>query len=228
MQLSRLAFCCALLPILTVHTTLFLALSGGNLHQCLPYWSDCHSISATGRQYPEFFVFKALMIPTACLMGAYWYALNVWLRAMLSPKAGRILLLGTLAWVALIVYTVTLGAVGEPYALARRIGVVIFFAFSAFAHLLLLAALKPVARADHALSTNYQRLFGLSWGLLIIALVNGIMGFIWPEAFDHWENAVEWWFALLMMGQYYLVGKMWDSTGFRLQFHHRDDTAKRK
>lgn len=220
MQAKYLAFACALIPTLTVHSTLTIALVSENLHACNPYWWKCHSISATGRQYPEFFVFKALMIPVAVLMLAYWHLLVHWLvRHVQTQKAHRwVRGLGTIAAVALIVYTVTLGAKGEPYALARRIGVVCFFAFSAFAHLLVLAAIRRNADVMTTTGIWYRSLLWLSWSLLLIGFVSPISGFVW-SGYQYWDNAIEWWFALLMMGQFALMGKIFHCYDLRLTIH---------
>lgn len=215
---SRVAYLCVLLPLLTVHTTLIIAVFIGNLDPCIPYWSECHSISSTGRQIPEFFVFKALMIPTAVAMMLYWGLLRIWLIRIGVKETGNLIIgLGMIAGVALIVYTVTLGAAGEPYALARRIGVVLFFAFSAFAHLLLLKKLSKEVLTKNHLIGNYKKLFRACMGLLILGIASAIFGFMW-EGYNRWDNALEWWFSLLLMGQFYLVGQMWDKTGFRVVF----------
>lgn len=220
MKLYKLAYACAILPIVSVHITLFTAFVFENLHGCNPYWRQCHSISATGRQYPEFFIFKGLMIPIAVLMMGYWFALHRWLGSIQAASISSIghkwiLCLGVIAAMAMIVYTVTLGAVGEPYALARRIGVILFFAFSAFAHLLLLRVLNQRPLLELGLKADYQLLFRFCIGLIVVGCVSAILGFFW-EPYQFWDNAFEWWFALLLMGQFFVVGKMWRRTSYTL------------
>ena len=204
------------IPTVTVHLTLFISIWGDNLHGCLPYWSHCHSISATGRQYPEFFVFKGLMLPVATLMLLYWPLQYRWLSQLHSSTRNGItvLLLGQIAALALIVYTLTLGAVGEPYALARRIGVVLFFAFTAFAHLLLALSLKkkPVIPRLHPPTA---KLLFVCLLLIAVGLISSLLGFLW-EGYQYWDNAFEWWFAGLMMMQFYYSGKLWERSGFRV------------
>lgn len=218
MLASRVAYLCVFLSVITVHITLIIALAFGNLIPCFPYWSECHSISSTGRQYPEFFVFKALMIPTAVAMMVYWALLRIWLiKISNSATGGTIVTLGVIAAIALIVYTVTLGAVGEPYALARRIGVVLFFAFSAFAHLLLLNKLTLDVLKNNNLQAISKRLTRLCFGLVLLGIISAVLGFLW-EGYHRWDNALEWWFSLLLVGQFYLVGRMWDKTAFRIDW----------
>ena len=216
MPLRYLAYTCALIPTITVHITLFIAVLGDNLHPCLPYWSHCHSISATGRQYPEFFVFKGLMIPTATLMLVYWTLQYRWLSRMQGIKKGcsTIFTLGITASTALIIYTLTLGAAGEPYALARRIGVILFFAFTAFAHLLLAVRLKKSKLPDPRLSQATEQLYMVCMLLIGIGLLSSLLGFFW-DGYQYWDNAFEWWFAALMMMQFYCAGKLWRYSDYR-------------
>lgn len=228
MKLHSLAYACAVLPIISVHLTLLTAFVFENLHVCNPYWRQCHSISATGRQYPEFFVFKGLMIPIAVLMMGYWLALQRWLDSFKKHSEPRanvrwLPILGLIAATAMIVYTVTLGAVGEPYALARRIGVILFFAFSAFAHLLLLKILNRLPLKELGLLMYFRRLFSICFVLIIVGVASALLGFFW-QTYHHWDNAFEWWFALLLMGQFFIVGSMWRQTTFKLTLarqHHR-------
>jgi hypothetical protein len=218
----KIALACVLLPLLTVHLTLFISIAVNNLEGCIPYWSRCHSISATGRQYPEFFVFKALMIPTAVLMMAYWLMLHLWLRKISAQQVNPMMIttLGLIAAAALIVYTVTLGAEGEPYALARRIGVIFYFAFSAFAHLLLLAKLQLLNMQALRIENEQNAMFWLCSVLVISGILSAVAGYLWV-GWDNWDNAYEWWFSLIMIALFYVVGKMWKKTQFTVVFEIR-------
>lgn len=226
-RLSWLAFSCALLPLITAHLTLLIAFFTGGLHPCNPYWQLCHSISATGRAYPQFFVFKALMIPAAILMMAYWAVMYVWLDRMCISRARKraVLVFGLSASVALIAYTVTLGAQGEPYHLVRRIGVVLFFAFSAFLHLLiaswLVTAEQQSGITKHTEKTVASHLLYLSYFLVFIGAGSAISGFVW-SGYKNWDNAFEWLFALAMMGQFAVVGRLWHKDDIRLRISAND------
>lgn len=199
--------------------TWLIAASSNNVSHCLPYWSHCHSISATGRHYPEYIVFKVLMLTAALAMLFYWWRLKGWLDNLLGVTGTNrlILWLGMISALALIQYTLTLGALGEPFALARRTGVVIFFTFCAFAHLLLNKLLAAVIKTpseykiDHdnycVISSRQRQLLSLNLVLLVIGVASAILGFVWSD-YQHWENAFEWWFALLMSGQFIIVGNL--------------------
>lgn len=213
-----LALICVFLPLVSVHLTLTIGIGVGNLDLCNPYWSDCHSISATGRQYPEFFVFKALLIPTAVCMMAYWLLLHQWIVRLTNGeyRPYPVTFMGLIAGVALIVYTVTLGAHGDAYALARRIGVVFYFAFTALGHLVLLRYLDKVDTQRLNIVTQQNRLIVASIILIGTAILSAIVGLLWEEWWDRWENAYEWWFSLLMISMFYHVAAMWKITDYRI------------
>ncbi|WP_018981867.1 hypothetical protein [Salinimonas chungwhensis] len=216
----RIAQLCVFLPLVTVHITLTIGIAMGNLTACNPYWSDCHSISATGRQYPEFFIFKALLIPTAVFMSAYWLLLHHWLRQM-SVAQGKSMMvsgMGIIASLALVLYTVTLGAEGEPYALARRIGVIFYFALTAFAHLMLLRSLDYLDTQKLHIVAAQNRLTMIALVLIITAIVSAALGYFFEEFWTRWENAYEWWFSLLMISMFYQVGLMWRQTRYKGAF----------
>ena len=214
----KIAMICVLLPLFTVHLTLIVSISFENIQACLPYWSDCHSISATGRQYPEFFVFKALMIPTAVFMGMYWLLMHVWLKQISDSKLQPILMtgFGCIAVLMLIVYTVTLGAVGEPYALARRLGVTVYFGFTAGGHLLLLVKFRKVNTQQLKISGEVKAMFYLCLVMLTTAVASAVAGLLWDKGWDNWENAYEWWFSLIMISLFYCVARMWKKTHFKI------------
>ena len=213
----RIALICVFLPLISVHITWLTGTLAGNLTPCMVYWSECYSISATGRSYPEFFVFKALLIPTAVFMFFYWLLLHKWMLSISDYRLTPHLIsgLGFTACLALIVYTVTLGAQGEPYALTRRLGVVLYFAFSSFAHLILLSKLRHLNLELLAIGTEFRWLKLICGCLVVSAIISALLGFLWL-GWDAWENAYEWWFSLIMISQFYLVGLMWRKTRFTL------------
>lgn len=220
----RIALLCVFLPLVAVHTTLTIGIVAENLELCNPYWSDCHSISATGRQYPEFFVFKAMLIPTAVLMAAYWLLLYTWVCQVTDgvTKPSVLAAMGLVASTALVVYTVTLGAEGDHYGLARRIGVVFYFAFTAFAHLILLSHLDKADTYKLGIVAQQNRLAISCVVLIATAIGSAAMGYFYDEFWDRWENAYEWWFSLLMISMFYQVGGMWKRTRFAMRLSTDD------
>lgn len=217
MPLSRIAYLCAWLAIVVVHGSWLLGASIGHLRWCNPYWSYCHSISATGRQYPEALLFKGGMLIAAVAMLVYWWLLRYWMTQLGCARqiTRAIVLLGMLSCPALILYTLTLGLDDQHYGLARRTGIIVFFALSAFAHLLLVNALLPQVTGHVRLASSVKNLMMLCGFLLFIGLLSALTGYLWL-GYQYWQNAFEWWFALLMMGQFLLVGSMWRQTDYRL------------
>ena len=217
-SLSFLAFTCAALPTITVHITWLVAASNLTLEWCNPYWSHCHSISATGREPPQFFIFKLLMIPSALLMLIYWVRLSEWLKSETTQKKSATLVrnLGIAAAISLVIYTSTLGAIGDLYALPRRMGVVGYFALTAFSHLILLHALSERVCEQTHLKKPFQWLLSVSMLLLLLGVLSALLGFVWSE-YQNWDNAFEWWFAILMVSQFVCVGIM-----------HRQHTKQRE
>jgi hypothetical protein len=213
----KIALVCVLLPLFTVHLTLTVSLLLENLEACVPYWSGCHSISATGRQYPEFFIFKGLMIPTAVFMMFYWLLLGTWLTHISDKRINPnfIVSIGCIAAVMLVVYTTTLGVVGEPYALARRIGVVFYFGFSSLGHVLLLLKLKLLDTHKLGIAPERKAIFYICIVMITSAIASAIAGFMW-EGWDDWENAYEWTFSLLMISLFYVTARMWEKTAFTI------------
>ena len=219
-----IALLCVFVPLISVHLTATISMVFGNNILCVPYWSDCYSISGTGREYPEFFFFKGLLIPSAVFMLAYWLLLHNWVRQLSEGHVAPtvVTVMGVIAAFALVVYTVTLGAEGEPYALARRIGVVFYFAFSSFGHLILLRYLDKIDTESLGIIPQQNRLTISSVVLIGTAIATAFIGLIWEEFWDRWENAYEWWFSLLMISLFYHVATMWKITNYELNLGIRE------
>ncbi|WP_100656182.1 hypothetical protein [Alteromonas flava] len=206
MTLRHWALASALIPALTVHITWVTAASTQALEWCNPYWSHCHSISATGREVPQFYIFKLFMLPAAVCMAMYWRSLAAWLQSQAMPPRGIFLIriLGYSACLALGIYTLTLGAIGESWQVPRRMGVVGYFAFTAFAHLWVLRIISSSDHAEYIRQSVRQRLFWITTGLWCLGIISAILGFTW-SGYNNWDNAFEWWFAALMVSQFVCV-----------------------
>lgn len=220
MRLFPLAYAAALLPLVAIHLCYLVAAAAGHVAWCIPYLHSCTSISATGREAPEFFLFKALMLPATVLIAAYWALSCAWLY-QLGCVAGRrrrvVWVMGAAGAVGLILYSVMLGAIGEEYRLQRRIGVTAFFGFSYLGQLLITWLLLQItavrqAHAGWLLVLRYLGLLMLGVGLLSIALSALI-----PERYDRMEDAFEWNFVLLLCLYVLAVGELWRRTNFRAE-----------
>ncbi len=189
----------------------------GHVDWCVPFWESCSSISKAGRKPPAFFVFKAFFLPVAGLMLVYWPLVEIWLRHLEGRSTGiRSWLtgLGGIAALALILYSTMLGAVGQLYQLQRRIGIILFFGFTAFAHLIMLHRLWRLPGPLRPPFTNVQ--LALSLLLLMGGLANSTLAVVMGDDFDRLEDAMEWCFALVMISQFVVTGLAWRASGFTL------------
>ena len=216
----------ALLPIIAIHGTYLLSAAEGFVPWCFPYIDSCTSISATGRHGTAYFVFKGTMIPAATLLVLYWGATGYWLRQLgdTSRTPLVIMSLGTVAAIFLVVYTVALGAAGETMQLQRRIGIVIYFGFTALCELLL------IWRLSH---TRYrQALFWkINLGICCMMLATGLLTVVLQLVMDNYdtiEDAFEWVIALAMHIFILVTIPGWQDSGFRLTFHTGATSEKKE
>lgn len=115
----------AVLPLLTINASYWLAVYMEHFPACITYITGCTSVSSTGRMLPESLVFRAGMVPTAVLLVLVWHRCAAFLEQT-DQFETRILSLRILAVVAaasLILYTLTLGFPGDFYRSVRRTGI---------------------------------------------------------------------------------------------------------
>jgi len=120
-----LALLAAVLPLLTINASYWLAVYMEHLPACMTYISGCTSVSSTGRMAPESLLFRAGMIPTAIVLVLVWHRNSVFLEQS-SQFESRIVSLRLLAIVAaasLMLYALTLGFTGDFYRSLRRTGI---------------------------------------------------------------------------------------------------------
>lgn len=213
----RFALAVAIAPVLAVHICYLLSVSAGNVPLCNPYWDGCASISASGRQPPAVFLFKAVMLPQALALATYWYLTAAWLRFRGVPQTTRapILVIGIVGALFLALYVTYLGHSGDFYRLMRRYGITIFFAFTVLAALLNTRVLwqrRHVWPEQRSLIKAQLILCALLLGLGLAS----IPARNWLGK-DRAENALEWVFALLMQGLFLLSALLWRRSGFTLQ-----------
>lgn len=202
---STLALLTALVPVAAVHAALLISLAAGDVPSCNPYLDGCISISRAARHGLANVVFKAVMIPYAVVLAAYWLSATRWLRR-LDPRPGataRVMpTLGAISATFLVLYAVFLGTDGEIYELLRRYGVTVYFAFSYLAQLLL-------ARRLHRIALPFPRwivqLKLASCALVLTLGLANVVGSVVLEDNDRFENLIEWHAAALMMGFYLLT-----------------------
>lgn len=213
--------------ILAATISYLLSAAYGRVPWCIPFWESCSSISAAARKPPSFFVFKAIILPLAGLMLLYWPLLEIWL-CRLENRSQRVVsvlsFLGGTATLALILYTTMLGAVGDLYQLQRRIGIILFFGFTALAHLIMLRRLWMLDASRRPPWTRVQLM--LSVLLLTGGVANSMLKIAMGEGFDRLENSIEWCFAVVMVSQFIFTGLAWRDSEFRLSIAPQDSRMK--
>lgn len=214
----------ALLPFLAVHATYMVAASYGYVDWCFPYLDSCTSISATGRQPPASYLFRATMLPAAVIIMAYWWLNHAWMKSVYreasvgpGPANNWMLALGVLACIGLILYVVVLGEAGNAWALQRRVGVILYFSLTFLSQLLLLAQMR---RLRPRLARIPGWIPGAMWVVCITLLALGVLTVVlqaWDGAwYETVEDAFEWVLALLLQANFLLGYLAWRAADWQL------------
>lgn len=221
LPLWPLALACALLPGIATYAAWWLSVHDGHIPFCIPYLEGCTSISRAARHGLGNHVFRAVMLPTAMLQILLWLGAWLWLRqAHPRPGAGGSLpLLGLAAGVFLILYGTFLGTEGDVYRLLRRYGVIVYFAATYIAQLVLQRALRglPPHPGRGAMLAVCLGMLGLG---LVSTAVSALVG---DEGLkDRWENVLEWNLGVLLTAWFGLLAWRWRSAGLRLSLYERE------
>lgn len=208
-----LAFATGLLPLLVVHISYLVSAWSGYVPWCNPYLDGCASISASGRHGFSYIFFKVGMIPAATLLAIYWWECRLWLLRLGDDRRimmWAMVICGFVSAVFLVLYTLYLGSRGEFYQFMRRIGVIVYFAFSYLAQLLLLARLQRLRLRKLLVLPNYllRGKMAVVVGLMVFGLASIPIGNFMADK-DRIENIVEWWFALMMVSYYFFTWRAW-------------------
>jgi hypothetical protein len=216
-----IALASALVPFVAVQIAYLLAAGQGQVDWCNPYIDSCTSISATGRRAPAAIVFKGAMLPSAVIIGLYWWLHARWLQSSgAAPGRSRWMLgLGVLACIGLALYVSVLDEAGDVWRLQRKIGTILFFSFTFLAQLLLAASLREYGPALHPTASATGR-----WmlGLCLLMLALGVFSVIVQAISEAWhdaiEDAIEWQLALLLQLNFLLTARLWWRTHWQLGF----------
>ncbi len=215
---GRLALANFLLPLLTVHVCYVLAASHGHVPWCIPYLDDCTSISATGRSMPEYLVFKLGMISAGLTKIQFWRLNRDWLDYLGDvPSATRrgLPILGLVAGLSLILYTVALGHEGAIPYLMRRLGVSLYFGLAFIAQCLLTLRLRSMQRQQTLVVSRklLATILTILWILLVIGIGMVLLDLV-TDFKERLEDPMEWLMALLMTLNYGLFWLAWRQSGF--------------
>ena len=226
MNVRLVSLLAALLPFAAVHCTYFVAASHGLVDWCNPYIDSCTSISATGRHPPASYLFRSTMLPVAVILMAYWWLNHAWLIHLrrTAPRVGSaapvhwMLWLGVLAGIGLILYVTVLGEAGDTWARQRRIGTVLFFAFTYLAQLLLVGQLYRLRDCLPEVPFVLVRSMRVLCMVLLAAGVATVALDAWDEDwYETVEDAFEWVLSLLLQLNFLLGHLVWRAAGWRLR-----------
>lgn len=219
--LLMLSLCAALLPFFTVHGAYLLAAANGQVPWCFPYLDSCTSISATGRQPPAAYLFRAGMLPSAAIILGYWWLHASWLQSLgvSRSRSTVMLVLGLLACVGLVLYVTVLGEDGRLWRMQRRVGTILFFSFTFLAQLLLAAQLQALAATSQRAGELGRRILRVCLLMLIIGVGSVIVQLVDHSWHDAIEDAIEWQLALLLQFNFLLGARYWWRAEWQLQFH---------
>jgi hypothetical protein len=218
MRTAPIALVSWLLPSMAVVIAYLVSASLGQVPTCIPFFEGCTSISGAARRDPAIHIFRAMMLPTATVIAAYWLLVRTWLGHLGETSRGRdwVTTLGLIGALFLVLYVVFLGTDGPAYELMRRYGVTVYFAFTAMAQLVLAsrlhalpARMKPeVGRGVIGTKVAFVMVM-LGLGLLNIPAAN-----FFPEL--QVDNLIAWHFALLMHGYFGLTAIAWWRADYRI------------
>lgn len=211
-----------LLPLLGIALAFPIAVCEGQFASCNPLFDGCVSISRAARHGLPNHLFRALLLPAAVLQGMAWWLSLSWLRAIGSPPMR---LLGCLPWLGLaamaflILYGTFLGTEGVWYRWMRRYGVVFYFGFTCILMLIVCGAVHRAALATGRFRISAALLLGLCLALPLLGVVNSVAPLVMtdPAAADRFENATEWWGALIFTLFFVEIAVLWHRSGYVLQ-----------
>ncbi len=196
----------AALPVLATTVAWSLSVAHGHIEPCNPFWDGCTSISRAARHGLGNHLFRALMLPCAMLQILFWWLCRRWLLAEGRSAGPALSALGLIAGAFLVLYATFLGTEGSIYQLLRRYGVVVYFAATYLALLLVLRQLAgdPADRLHRPLLI--VALVKLGLGLATVA----VSALVVDEAVSYrWENVLEWQLGIWLTAMFALFAWRW-------------------
>lgn len=164
MKLHRLPPLIFILSFLGVAISLWLSRSFELVEHCRVFIDGCVSISASGRQEPAVFVFRATIIPVGMLLMLVWWLNVQWLKLLGVTHRLTIIslhVLGTASPVLLICYIALIGSAGEIDHTIRQTVITTYFPATLVAKIIVAATLLKLR------PSTIPR--WLPWTMLVIA-----------------------------------------------------------
>jgi hypothetical protein len=210
-MLRWLPLIAGVLPLIAMFGAFALGVAYEVLPDCNPLIDGCRSISATGRQPPGSFLFRAIMLPQGILLGFVWYLSVLWLRKLEPTPANAtcliILVAGIVNVVALIIYITFLGTTEPIYEFMRRTGIYFGFLGMAVAQLTIAIALRRTRLRPFA-----QAMLSIGVVVFALAMLDLVLKSVLADP-DPAENRIEWIATILMQAWFFLLFVAWRRTG---------------
>jgi len=219
MILRLLPLIVGFLPIIGIHLSYIIAMNAGVVQECIPYIDGCVTISATGRYPPSTYMFKAVMLPQALLLGVYWLFAVAWFRAIGGVSEGPIRPVDR--WIGgiglggaffLVMYVTFLGAYDDFYTLMRRFGVYFYFLLTVVAQLIM--TIQIMRHSNNPVLRRHGR---VKLFLVIAPFILGIFNWTMKALIEDAgaiESRVEWTVSLMMQLWFVVSYYSWKVTGF--------------
>jgi len=197
--------------------TLVLGMYLGTTDVCVPYFTGCTSITATGIPDPQAFFFRGGMIAACVLFAVWWYCMQSWLFAIAPERpiwtVRYMVTAGIISSLCLIIATAVLrpDKGNLPWAV-HTVCAALFFLISLAVQTRVTYWLKHLQQRGIDIGGSLKQKFALvyaQWFFLVVMILLQVL-----ETPDDYKNVVEWWMALLI-GLYYLSSAQ-DWKNFRL------------
>jgi hypothetical protein len=206
-DVSALPLWAAVLSLVTFNACYLVAVSLDHLPACVPYLSGCTSVSSTARMPPESLIFKVGMLPLAPIVLLTWWRLAAFLDDGLgTPRLPALRVLGIMAALSLLLYTLTLGIAGDEYRSLRRLGINGFALSTFVSQLIFVFSYRPMQTG--ATRTAWLWLVVICLAVPAVAIAGELAK--WARLPRRPVNNVIAWNALLLQCLWYgLLSRLW-------------------
>ena len=213
-KMQTLLLWAAILPLATINLSYLVAVAMDHVPACITYLTGCTSVSSTGRQAPESYLFRAGMLFGAGFMLIFWWHFAQF-RVIGNPTRVRLVVvraLGVGAAVSLVLYATMLGLRGDLQIMLRRTGI---NGFAVCNYVLQLMFVVYYATSDGLAKRSCVRwLVALCIALPGVGIVSELAKSLGVDR--HTANNMAAWNAFVVMALYYGVL-------YRIWRHHQFD-----
>lgn len=218
MKLARIPCGIFLLSFVGVAISLWLSRSFELVPQCRVFIDGCISISASGREEPAVFVFRATIIPTGMLLILTWWLNVQWLQLLgLRRRLSIVLLhlLGTASPILLICYIALIGSAGELDHQIRQAVITSYFPATLLAKIILAFTLIRL-NVDGLKPWLARTMLVIAVVVLALAVSSVLVSAVLDDP-SMVHNLSQWHGTTAFAAWYLLLALAWSKTGFGLR-----------